>query len=71
MSIMLIPFTIPEDRYDENGKIVERKGDVVVSHGVDEISGKTVILPCEPFQSFVSEHCECAFGEYFLKEDAA
>jgi len=66
--VEVISYRIPEDEYNENGSIVERVGNVVVSHGVDHATGCVVILPDEPFLPFVKEHCEYFRGSYFLKE---
>lgn len=65
--ILVIPFTVKKDRY-QDGKLIERKGDKVVSHGINEITGKTVILPCDPWDQFVSMHCMRYGDEYYLKE---
>lgn len=64
--VEVIPFTLTEDEYDGN-RIVERKGDRVVSHGIDINTGKTVTLPCEPFDDFVIEHCRLYEGIWILK----
>lgn len=68
MAVLVIPYIVEQTRYDQNGFIVERAGDTVVSHGVNEVTGKTVILPCEPWDQFVRQHCETVFGDVYLKE---
>lgn len=68
MSVLVISHTIEQTRYDQNGHIVERAGDKVVSHGVDDVTGATVILPCDPWDAFVRNHCDMIDGEAFLKE---
>lgn len=67
--VIVIPFKIPEDVYDQNGRRVERKGDVVVSHGLDTATGRTVILPCEPYRVFVAQHCYRVPEGWALKTD--
>lgn len=67
-NVEVIPYTIPKTLRDSRGCIVERKGDVVVSHGVDHETFKNVCLPCEKFFPFVQEHCILSCGAYFLKK---
>jgi len=68
--IEVISYTVPDNVYDPcSMKLVEKKGDVVVSHGVDTESGRNVILPCEPYQQFVRLHCRVVNGVAYLRED--
>ncbi len=64
--ILVVLHTVERTAYDKWGKMIEEKGDVVVSHGVDCETGKTVILPCEPWRHF-SHHCRYFEGEWYLK----
>ena len=67
-SIEVIPFTLTSDEKNEFGRVTARKGDVVVSHGVDHDTLKNVCLPCDPFYPFVRQHCVQIGGAYYLKE---
>lgn len=66
--IEVIPFRVPKDVYNRHGVRVERKGEVVVSHGVDHDTGRNVILPCEPYDAFVHKHCRRVDSIWILKE---
>jgi hypothetical protein len=65
--IEIIGHTFLEDEII-NGKITNKKGDVIVSHGVDHDSCENVILPTEPYNSFIKEHCKLVNNTWFLKE---
>lgn len=67
-NIRVIPYTIENTIHDEYGRVVERKGDVVVSHGVDQDTLRNVCLPCDPFYQFVKLHCVQVGCAYYLKE---
>lgn len=67
MSVIVYGFTVAEDRYDQRGRLIERKGERVVSHGEDTQTGRVVVLPCEPWGEFTARHCVRRDGEYFLK----
>ncbi len=71
MGVLVISHTVPQNHYSPSGRLIEQKGDVVVSHGIDTDTMKTVILPCDPFKQFTREHCEFIDGEWYLKEDDA
>jgi len=67
-NVEVIPFVFKEnDHCPITRKILNKKGDMVVSHGVDHDTGKVVVLPTEPFQSFVSKFCDKVGSQYFLK----
>lgn len=67
--IEVIPFVFEEDECDPiTYRVLHRKGDVVVSHGVCHETLRNVVLPCEPFRPFVAEHCYESGGSYFLKD---
>lgn len=42
--------------------------ELVVSHGIDEHTGKTVILPCEPPER-IGAKFNAEIGEYVLSDD--
>lgn len=67
-SIEVIPCVLNNDEHDQYGRVLARKGDAVVSHGVDHSTLKNVCLPCDPFYSFVKQHCIQIGGAYYLKE---
>lgn len=69
MSVAVISFTEPKTTYDNHGRLLTQKGDKVVSHGVDLDTGHTVILPSDPWESFVNQHCvyHSGSGEWLLK----
>jgi hypothetical protein len=48
--------------YDEDMKCV------VVSHGVNDETGRNVILPCMPLSYFKDAKCNPAAGMYYLEE---
>lgn len=50
----------------ENGRLIEEKGQVYVSHGVNIDTGKTVILPSERWSIF-KHNCTYIEGEWYLK----
>lgn len=67
--IVVISFTAEKDRYDRNGRLIEAAGTKTVSHGYDLNTGKDIILPCEPWDSFISQHCTYVpdMDEFILK----
>lgn len=66
-NIEVIPYIFKEDVYDENFKLIYKKGFSVVSHGFDHKNLKHVILPEEPYHEFVLEHCIRICDKYYLK----
>lgn len=56
---MIVVITINE-RNQRTGR-----DELVVSHGIDEATGKTVILPCEPPER-IGAIFNAEFGEYVL-----
>lgn len=65
--IEVIPFVYKSDFFDVNGKLIEKKGTVVVSHGFNHTTQTNVILPEEYFFEFVNEHCYKIDNNYYLK----
>lgn len=55
--IVAISHTIEKNRFDKSGRMIEEAGDVVTSHGVDIHTGKTIILPEEPWDAFITHNC--------------
>lgn len=43
--ILVITHTAERHTYDHRGNLIEEKGTVTVSHGIDCETGRTVILP--------------------------
>lgn len=72
MSIEVIAFVIPKDEYTKGAPNlltpIHKKGDVVVSHGVDWDTGENVCLPTDNYHNFTMEHCEKVCGTWFLKD---
>ncbi len=64
--ILVILHTAERTTYDRSGRLVEEKGSVSVSHGVDTSTGKTIILPCERWSDF-RQNCFNYGGEWYLK----
>ena len=64
--ILVITHTAERSTYDKQGRLIEEKGTVSVSHGVDTATGRTVILPCELWRHF-SHNCTLINGEWYLK----
>jgi len=71
--IEVIPYTYDRDEYGyTNGtpdprKVIARKGDIVVSHGVCTETGHNVCLPCDPWHEFTREHCVRFPDGWYLK----
>jgi hypothetical protein len=66
MQVMVITHMQERNEYDHLGRLTAEKGAVFVSHGVNVITGKTVILPCEKWRDFKHE-CVYIDGEWYLK----
>ena len=64
--ILVIKHVATRTEYDHAGRLVEEKGTVTVSHGIDCETGKTVILPQERWNNF-QHHCRLYEGEWYLK----
>jgi hypothetical protein len=64
--ILVITHTAERTTYDKQGRLLEEKGTVSVSHGVDTTTGRTVILPCELWSHF-KYNCTYYEGEWYLK----
>jgi hypothetical protein len=64
--ILVILHTAERTEYDHNWNVVEEKGTVSVSHGVDCETGKTVILPCERWSNF-RHRCVQYEGEWYIR----
>lgn len=64
--ILVITHTASRTKYDHCGRVVEERGTVTVSHGVDCETGRTVILPCERWDNF-RHNCVYHEGEWYLK----
>jgi hypothetical protein len=64
--ILVITHTADRTEYDRNGRVLEEKGTVTVSHGIDINTGKTVILPSENWHNF-RHNCALYEGEWYLK----
>lgn len=64
--ILVITHTATRTEYDHNGRIIEEKGTVTVSHGINCETGRTVILPNERWSNF-KHHCTYYEGEWYLK----
>jgi hypothetical protein len=64
--ILVIRHTAERNEYDHHGRLIEEKGEVFVSHGIDTNTGKTVIMPCDRWRDF--QHA-CVFrdGEWYLR----
>lgn len=65
--ILVITHTAERTTYDKSGRVLEEKGAVTVSHGVDTNTGRTVILPQDNWDYFRRLHCELHQGEWYLK----
>lgn len=64
--ILVIKHTAERTTYDRRGEVLEAKGTVTVSHGVDCETGRTVILPNELWRNF-QHHCVYHEGEWYLR----
>lgn len=64
--ILVITHTAQRTECDHQGRIIEEKGTVTVSHGIDCETGKTVILPQERWDMF-RQHCRYYEGEWYLR----
>jgi hypothetical protein len=64
--ILVITHTVKQTSYDKHGRVLEEKGDVYVSHGVDIDTGKHIVLPGDKFSDFV-HNCNRYEGEWYLK----
>jgi hypothetical protein len=64
--ILVILHCADRTEYDRAGRIIEEKGTVTVSHGVDTVTGRTIILPCELWRDF-RHNCINIGGEGYLK----
>lgn len=64
--ILVITHTTTRTEYDHNGRLIEEKGTVTVSHGIDCETGRTVIIPNERWDNF-RQHCKYYEGEWYLK----
>lgn len=70
MAIAVIPCVEPQDVRDRSGRLVIRKGEKTVSHGVDLDTGRNITLPCDPWNEFVRHHCryDKQAAEWVLKD---
>jgi hypothetical protein len=64
--MIMVILHVAEKTILENGRILEEKGDVYVSHGINVNTGKTVILPNEKWQYF-RHNCVLFEGEWYLR----
>jgi hypothetical protein len=64
--ILVITHTAQRTEYDHQGRIIEEKGTVTVSHGINCETGRTVILPNELWRNF-QHHCFNYEGEWYLR----
>jgi hypothetical protein len=64
--ILVIKHVAERTLHDRSGKVIENKGDVFVSHGINIDTEKTVILPCELWSNF-RHNCTQIDGEWYLK----
>lgn len=64
--ILVITHTAERTTYDKNGRVLEEKGEVTVSHGIDCKTGKTIIIPQERWSHF-RHQCVQYEGEWYLK----
>jgi hypothetical protein len=67
LALILVVLYSAEKTLYENGRILEEKGDVFVSHGINTRTGKVVILPTEKWSNF-RHNCITYEGEWYLKE---
>jgi hypothetical protein len=64
--ILVITHTADRNRYDHRGRLIEERGTVTVSHGVDCETGRTHILENARWSDF-KHHCVLYDGEWYLK----
>lgn len=64
--ILVITHTAERTEYDHHGRMIEEKGTVTVSHGIDCETGKTIILPQERWSNF-RNYCTHYEGEWYLR----
>jgi hypothetical protein len=64
--ILVILHTADRTLHDDKGRVIEERGTVTVSHGIDIETGKTVILPQERWSDF-KHHCVNYEGEWYLR----
>jgi hypothetical protein len=64
--ILVITYCAERNSYDHKGRLLEAAGTVTVSHGINIVTGKTVILPCERWSDF-RHNCVQINGEWYLK----
>ncbi len=64
--ILVITHTAERNQYDHTGRLIEERGTVTVSHGINCETGRTVILPNELWSSF-KHNCIYHEGELYLK----
>jgi hypothetical protein len=50
--ILVIRHTAEKTTYDKQGRVLEEKGTITVSHGIDTNTMKTIILPQELWADF-------------------
>lgn len=64
--ILVILHAAEHTRYDTYGNLIEEKGAISVSHGININTGRNVILPCDSWSSF-QRNCVLIEGEWYLK----
>ena len=64
--ILVVTHTSTKNRYDRLGRLVDEKGTVWVSHGIDLATDKMIVLPHEKMKNF-SHECVYHGGEWYLK----
>ena len=64
--ILVIRYTAERNEYDHHGRLIEEKGEVFVSHGIDTETGKTIILTGDRWSNF-QHACVLYEGEWYLK----
>lgn len=60
--VIVVPYIVENDEYERvanftRGRLVHKKGDVLVSHGVCTETLRNIVLPDEYFYAFVEKHC--------------
>lgn len=70
--IEIFSHTFENDDFDScyPHKIMNRRGDKIVSFGVDAETGKRVSLYGLPWKKFIEERCYQINGSWYLMEDA-
>ena len=64
--ILVILYTAERTRYDKSGRLIEEKGSVSVSHGININTCRNVVLPCDKWSSF-KHNCVMYEGDWYLK----